>query len=119
MDRSNVIKLIKETSTQDSIGQYVPVEISKQVYCDVRSVTRTEWLEGGRNGMQPAYVFYMVAPDYEGEKIIEYDGKRYGIYRTYHARNDTIELYAEEKAGLGGIATTSSTASTSGEQVTT
>lgn len=119
MDRSNVIKLIKEICTQDSIGQFVPVETSRQVYCDVRSITRTEWFEAGRNGMQPAFAFIMFGPDYEGEKIIEFNGKRYGIYRTYIGRNDTIELYAEEKGGLGGIATTVSTASTVSGQVMT
>ena len=116
MDRSNVIKLIKETCTKDSIGQYVPTESERQVYCDVRSVTRTEWFDAGRDGMQPAYVFYMFGPDYEGEKIIEFDGKRYGVYRTYIGRNEIIELYTEEKGGIS-TANTSSTASTG--QVTT
>lgn len=100
MDRSNVIILISETSTQDDIGQYIATETRKQVYCDVRSVSRSEWFEAGRDGLQPSFVFTMFAPDYEGEKIVEFNGHRYGIYRTYVARNEKIELYVEEKGGL-------------------
>lgn len=102
MDRSNVINLISETFTQDSIGQYVSTETTKQVFCDVRSVTRAEWFDAGRDGFKPSYVFVMFAPDYSGETIVEYNGNRYGIYRTYVGRNEQIELYAEEKGGRDG-----------------
>lgn len=100
MDRSNVINLISETRTQDEIGQFVSAETARQVYCDVRSITREEWFDAGRNGMQPSFIFVTFAPDYQGEKIVEFEGKRYGIYRTYLAKNEKIELYAEEKGGL-------------------
>lgn len=100
MDRSNVINLISRTYTQDEIGQFIETESKRQVYCDVGSITRTEWYDAGRNGMQPAYVFTMFAPDYQGEKIVEFEGKRYGVYRTWIARNETIEVYVEEKGGL-------------------
>lgn len=100
MDRSNVIYLISETKSQDAIGQYVSEEARKMVYCDVRSVSMTEWFDAGRDGMKPSLCFIMFAPDYEGEKIVEYNGKRYGIYRTYVGRNERIELYTEEKGGI-------------------
>lgn len=102
MDRSNVIDLISETYSQDSIGQFVTTETQRQVYCDVRSITKTEWFDAGKDGMQPAYVFVMFAPDYQGEKIIEYNGNRYGVYRTYLGRNEQIEIYVEEKGGING-----------------
>ena len=34
------------------------------------------------------------------EKIAVVDGVRYGIYRTYRAKNETLELYLEAKAGI-------------------
>jgi hypothetical protein len=40
--------------------------------------------------------------DYNGERIVEYKGERFSIYRTYHAKTDTIELYAERKGGTNG-----------------
>lgn len=69
------------------------------VYCNVSSVTGSEWFEGGRNGLNPQYRFTMFAPDYEGEEVLEYNGERYAIYRTYVGQNETIELYTEKKKG--------------------
>ena len=42
----------------------------------------------------------MFAPDYQKEELCEYDGVRYGIYRTYKRDADHIELYLERKAGV-------------------
>lgn len=100
MDRSNVIKLIKGTKTKDEIGQLISAEIERQVYCDVWSIQREEWAEAGRNGFRPMYDFVIFAPDYEGEKIVEYEGKRYGVYRTYIGKNERIHLYSEAKGGV-------------------
>lgn len=102
MYRSDIIKLISETFTQDEIGQYISQETEREVFCEVRSVTRSEWFNAGRDGLQPEFMFIMFAPDYFGEKIVEYKGVRYGIYRTYVGRNEQIELYAEAKGGLDG-----------------
>lgn len=100
MDRSHAITLISETRTQDSFGIWKPTQTQRKVYCQVDSVTRNEFFEGGRNGLNPQYVFSMFAGDYKGERIVEYNGVAYSIYRTYIARNDTVELYAEHKEGI-------------------
>ena len=42
----------------------------------------------------------MFAYDYEGESIVEIDGTRYGVYRTYLGKNETLELYLEQKTGV-------------------
>lgn len=102
MDRSNVIYLVSEEYTQDEIGQYVSTETKRMVFCDVRSITRAEWFEAGRNGMQPSFVFVIFGPDYQDEKIVEYNGSRYGVYRTYAVRNDQLELFVEGKGGIDG-----------------
>lgn len=102
MDRSNIITLIAETKTQDDFGVWVSTETEREVFCGVSSVTRAEFFDGGRNGLNPEYVFTMFFGDYDGETVLEYNGKRYGIYRTYHAKTDVIELYAERKGGTNG-----------------
>ena len=102
MDRSDVIKLISVTRTQDKYGQFVDTETSRQVYCQVGSITQSEFYEGGRNGLNPEYRFTVFFADYEDETIIEYKDKRYAVYRTYLARNDRLELYVERKGGTNG-----------------
>ena len=103
MDRSDVITLVTETYVENEYGVSVPTVTKKEVFCQVDSVTRSEFYEGGRNGLNPEYRFTMFGPDYDGQRTVEYDGKAYGIYRTYIGRNDTIELYAERKGGTNGI----------------
>lgn len=123
MDRSQVIKLISETHVQDANGvwrdsgqtywkdergyivrdeQHEELLFSqnyREVFCQVDSVTQSEFFEGGRNGLNPEYRFTMFAPDYQNERIVEYNGRLYAIYRTYQPRTDIIELYAERKGG--------------------
>lgn len=100
MDRSVVITLVKETWAADAYGIRRPTRISQEVFAQVDSVTRSEFFEGGRNGLNPELVFTMLDSDYDGEKIVVYDDVTYSIYRTYLTRTDTIELYAERKAGV-------------------
>lgn len=123
MDRSQVIKLISETRVQDENGvwrktgqsfwkdergyivtdeQHEDITFQqnyRQVFCQVDSVTQTEFFEGGRNGLNPEYRFTMFAYDYQDERTVEYNGRLYAIYRTYQPRTDIIELYAERKGG--------------------
>lgn len=100
MDRSNVVYLIHETYASDSIGQMIATEVSRQVFCNVSSVTQTEWFNGGQNGLKPEYRVTMFAPDYEGEKLVEFNGVRYGVYRTYLRQDELLELYLERKTGV-------------------
>ena len=74
----------------------------KTVFCNVNSVSRNEFFEAGRNGLNPEFVFTMFFGDYEGEDTLIYNGLAYAVYRTYHGRNDTIELYVERKGGTNG-----------------
>lgn len=100
MDKSRVLTLIGVTYTADSIGQQIPEETTREVYCSVSSVSASEWFEAGRAGLKPEYRATMFAPDYQSEQIAELDGVRYSVYRTYLGRNETIELYLERKAGV-------------------
>lgn len=102
MDRSDVITLVKETHQNNDYGVQTTETEKRQVFCQVNSVTRSEFFEAGRNGLNPEYVFTMFFGDYDDERLVEYRDKRYAIYRTYITRNDTIELYAERKGGTNG-----------------
>lgn len=100
MDRSNVLDLLVPTFAEDSIGQKIPTVKKRTIFCDVTSVSRSEWFEAGRNGIKPEYRFVVNRYDYNGETECEFEGNRYGIYRTFAGRNDDLELYVEKKAGV-------------------
>ena len=105
MDRSQTITLISETRTQDDYGVWRTNESKTDVFCQVNSVSRAEFFEAGRNGLNPEYMITMFAGDYNGERTIEYNGSRYAVYRTYHARTDIIELYVQREGGTNYIPT--------------
>lgn len=99
MDRSGIAKLIAETWTTDANNVPVKTETSRDVFVRVDSVTSNEWFNGARQGLNPEFRFTMFRFDYADEPIIEYDDKRYTIYRTYLTADDSIELYAQRKQG--------------------
>lgn len=100
MDRSDVITLVGYTSQQDEFGVWRQTKTERDVFCSVRSVTREEYFEGGRNGLNPAYQMTVFFADYAGESEVVYKGEAFGVYRTYHATTDELELYVERKGGV-------------------
>ena len=102
MDRSAQITLLSTTKTQNDYGVWVETITEKNVFCQVDSVTRAEFFEGGRNGLNPQYVFTMFFADYEGETVVEFEGQTYSVYRTFRRRDDTLEIYVERRGGTNG-----------------
>ena len=108
MDRSNIINLCAVTRTQDDFGQWIESVLKKQVYCQVESITQSEFFEAGRNGLNPQFKFVMFFADYDNEPIVEYNGQTYSVYRTYLRKDDNIELYVERKGGTNDVEETPS-----------
>lgn len=103
MDRSAVITLLSTTITQDIYGIEHETATERDVFAQVDSVTRSEFFDGGRSGLNPEYRFTLFAGDYDGEHEVRYEGKTYAVYRTYHARTDVMELYVERKGGTNVV----------------
>ena len=104
MSRSTAIDLIKITTAQDADGVFRQTESARRVFAKVDSVSASEFFEAGRNGLNPSLRFLVFTGDYDGEQIVEHEGERYGVYRTY-VRNDTTEVYVERKGGTNGNST--------------
>ena len=100
MDRSTPIYLISETKQQNGIKEWKSVETKRKVFANVKSVTSTEFFSAGQIGLSPEYRFTMFGPDYAGERIVEYNGVRYAVYRVYQATTDTMELYVQKEVGV-------------------
>lgn len=102
MGRPSTITLLSETQTQNDYGVWESTTAEREIFCTVDSVTRSEFFEGGRNGLNPELVFTVFFGDYQDEDTLIYEGKAYGIYRTYQGDNDDLELYCERKGGTNG-----------------
>lgn len=96
---TDVITLISQTYTLDDYGNNVPTEIRFDVFCEVDSINQSEFYAAANTELNPEYRFRVFFDDYDGQSVLEFDGKRYGIYRTYRS-GDYMELYAERKVGL-------------------
>ena len=98
----NVIKLLSSVEGKDEYGVTRTTYVAREVMCRVDSVTRAEFFEGGRNGLNPSFRMTMFHGDYDGEHLVEFEGKSYSVYRTFRTDNDYIELYVERKGGTNG-----------------
>ena len=95
---NQILELMTVTYVDDGIGQKIPVETPRQIFCDRRSIASKEFFDAGQTGIKAAQKFVINLLDYQGETKLVYDEKTYHIYRTYET-DDYIELYCEVRAG--------------------
>lgn len=95
---TDILKLVKQTISTDKYGREVVTETLREIYCEVDSVSQTEFYSAANAELQPEYRFTVFFGDYEGEDVCKYNGNRYAIYRTYRS-GDYLELYVERKVG--------------------
>lgn len=95
-------KLISKTYTVDFIGQRVSADIEREIYCDVNSITTTEFINAGQLGLKPEIKVKVWKNEYHGEDELIIDDVYYSIYRTYVDRDGRIELYVQRRVGENG-----------------
>ena len=91
--------LIQTFSSKDDLGQAILAEKSYMIFCSKLSITRAEFNSAGSAGHKPSIMLIVDADSYENEKYLEYQGKKYSIYKTFGRKDGFIELYCEEKLG--------------------
>lgn len=86
-----VLTLIKETYATNEYGDAAEiVESKREVFAHVKSVSRSEKYQALANGIDVERVFVLADfLDYENEIIIEYEGQRYSVIRTYQPESST------------------------------
>lgn len=96
---SPILTLIQTTYIPNEIGVQVPNEVPREILGTRNNLTRSEFFAAGSTGLKPSFMFRTPKENYNGEKIAEYMGQRFSVYRTYESGNQ-IEIYLEEKAGI-------------------
>lgn len=95
------IFLISEAETLDALNQPVITETkSTALFVELRSVSGNEYFVGRQGGLSPQFSFIISAFDYHNEKIVEYNGDRFAVYRTYEPDDDTVEVYCQLEGGV-------------------
>lgn len=91
---NEIINLISITETTDRYGRQSTTETSKQLFAAVRSITQSEFYQAQAVGLKPEYKFVIADYlEYNNQKIVEYNGVRYSVKRTYRTGNQ-LEIIA-------------------------
>ena len=96
-----VLLLHHPTTTQNSIGEWIQAVEKVQVFAKVQEVSSSEFFNASQIGLAAEKRFLVFSGDYHGEPIVEHEGLRYGVYRTYE-HGDQTEVYVERKGGTNG-----------------
>ena len=103
-------------TTYDEYGNEVITYTDNEVYVMPRGVYNAEFYNAAQAGLHPSITFVLTnKADYNGEKLIEWQGVLYNVIRTdWTAQRDSISLICEERIGKYVAPTTASTSSTGG-----
>ena len=96
---SNSLILISER--YDSDFNELVIENKKEVYCDVKSISRNEFYKASTGGFKPSLIFKIHSFEYDNEEKVEFDGITYNVIRTYMVNTEEIELTCEKVLGNG------------------
>lgn len=96
---SDILILISQEITIDDYGNEEATENKTTVFCEVSSISQSEFYASADTELQPEFRFSIFFGDYDNQDIVEYQGKRYSVYRSYRA-GDYLELYVERKVGV-------------------
>ena len=97
MTLNDTIKLVDIVAEIDADGYETFEEKLTEVKCDSgNGVTRTEFYEAYKAGLELSAAFEMWACDYEGQKVIEHRGKRYKVERAFPTGDGALQLNCSE-----------------------
>ena len=93
MIRATAIDLVPVDTTAGVFD--AQTETTRRVFAVVKSVGMREFYTAQEQGLEPSLVFVLSDyGEYNGETLVDYNGARYRIIRTY-VSGQTIELTAE------------------------
>lgn len=91
--------LIVQEMKDDHLGQHIPIEKKRQVFCAQTSIYSQEFFSAGQSGIKSTLMLVVDSEEYDGQQILEYEDKRYSIYRNFPRSDGQTELYCEVRVG--------------------
>lgn len=99
MNKIANVKLISQNISYSEIGVPVSTSSTTELIGNFQTVSAQEFYRGGELGIKPEFIIKVWDAEYNGETLLEYDGKRYIIYRTYLVSDGRRELYCQKDVG--------------------
>lgn len=98
MGENDVIRLIHYTTETDEYGDTHTIPVSREVFAECLSIGQSEFYQAAATGLRPELCFKLSDYyDYDGEQIVEHDGNRYRVLRTYRSGQE-LELTVYQEA---------------------
>lgn len=92
--------LITQSATVNDLGiQADTADEATPVYCAHLSVEGKEYYEAAQQGLRPEMILAIHTEEYDGQEYVDFDGKRYAIYRRYDRADGLTELYCTLRLG--------------------
>lgn len=79
----------------DDIGNPIVEENKTKILCGLKSVGRNEFYNAAVTGLKPNIVFVVHKYEYSGQQLVEFEGIRYRVIRTYAQGFEEMELTCE------------------------
>lgn len=89
---NEILNLIQTAETADEYGDLVVEENPRRVFAKLGSIGQKEFYQAQAVGLQPELKFVLADYlDYNGEQLVDYNGQRYRILRTFR-KGQELEL---------------------------
>ena len=94
---NEILILITVTHHVDEYGDLVTSETFREVFAKLSSIGQKEFYQAQAIGLQPELKFVLADYlDYQGETLVEHEGQRYRVLRTYRAGQELeLTVYRE------------------------
>jgi len=91
----DIINLITETKTTNTLGDVVSVRATKTVFANAKSVRQSEFYQAMAQGLRPVRMFELYIADYNGQQIIQHESVELKVIRTYEKDSDILEIICQ------------------------
>lgn len=81
---------------EDEIGQQIPLETEKEVWCCRDRIPRNEFYLAGQNNMEISEILIVHPYEYEGQRFVKFHGRRLKVIKTYPINMEELELTCTE-----------------------
>lgn len=99
-ERDVVITLVSEFvgAESDDTGNTVAIEQRRDVFAKLLSIKRSEFYQAQAVGLYPTVAFEVYRFEYNAEKIVEHEGVKYNVLRTYPIDGERLEIICNDIA---------------------
>lgn len=95
---NDIVYLVTKKYEEDDIGQDISVRTEQEVFCEILSISQSEFFEAAQSGLKPQCKIKLWEAEYGGQTEVRIGDDYFTVYRNYTV-NGMTELYLEKRGG--------------------